>query len=138
MTVSQRPLPPNDPANLPHWEGATRGRLMLQRCKNCNEFRFPATRTCPACRHGDSEWIAASGNGTIESFCIFHKAYWPGFADALPYDVIQVRLDEGIPFMSNSIGIEHNRLRIGMRVKAQFDRVAPGLTLVKFGPAEGE
>lgn len=138
MTSYNRPMPPDDPASLPHWEGARHGMLMLQRCKHCDQCRFPATRTCPNCHSSDNEWIASSGYGTVESFCVFHKAYWPAFAEAIPYDVIQVRLDEGVQLMSNIIGLAGKPLKIGMRVKACFDAVSPELTLIKFAPLGSE
>ena len=128
------PMPPDDPRNRPHWEAARRGVLLIQRCTACGRCRFPATRECERCRHPDSEWIEASGLGEIESFCIFHKAYWPAFREALPYTVIQVRLLEGMPFMSNFAAPDGQPPRIGLPVRARFDAVLPELTLVRFVP----
>jgi len=57
---------------------------------------------------------------------------------ALTYDVIQVRLDEGVQLMSNIIGLGEKPLKIGMRVKACFDAVSPEITLIKFTPVGTE
>jgi uncharacterized OB-fold protein len=136
MTTYSRPLPPADPASRPHWDGAKNGALMIQQCAVCRHCRFPATRYCTVCGSTESSWIAASGLGVIESFCTFHKAYWAGFKDALPYDVIQVRLDEGVRLYSNPTGMNGRHPEIGMRVKAVFNAVTPDATLVLFAPAQ--
>lgn len=136
MITYTKPLPrPTDRNNAPHWVGAREGRLMLQRCEHCARWRFPAAPICPGCRRAGARWEAASGCGVVASFCRFHKAYWPGFADELPYAVVQVHLDEGVVLYSNLIAAEP---RIGMRVHAVFDVVTPEVTLVKFRPSNEE
>ena len=133
MSEYAKPLPPDDPANRPFWEGARRGVLMLQRCLDCGRHRFPAARYCGQCHGERSAWVGTSGAGVVESYCTFHRAYWPAFASDVPYDVVQVRLDEGVRLFSNLVG---GRVRAGMRVRARFDPVTPAVTLVKFVPAE--
>jgi len=136
MSDYAKPLPPDDPANRPFWDGAKRGVLMLQRCLDCGRHRFPAARYCVQCHGERSEWVATTGAGVVESYCTFHRAYWPAFARDVPYDVVQVRLDEGVRLFSNLVGVSRERIQSGMRVRACFDPVTPGVTLVKFAPAE--
>ena len=136
MSDYAKPLPPDDPANRPFWDGAKRGVLMLQRCLDCGRHRFPAARYCTQCRGERSEWVATSGTGVVESYCTFHRAYWPAFARDVPYDVVQVRLDEGVHLFSNLVGVPRERIRTGMRVRASFDPVTPAVTLVKFAAVE--
>jgi len=128
--MEAKPLPPDDPANRPFWEGAKRGMLVLQRCLACGRHRFPAARYCAQCRGERSEWVETGGTGVVESWCSFHKAYWPAFARDVPYDVVQVRLDEGVRLFSNLIGTP----RLGLRVLAKFEPLTPEVTLVKFVP----
>jgi len=135
MSDYAKPLPPDDPPNRPFWQGAKRGELMLQRCRDCGTHRFPATRLCAQCRGENSEWVASSGAGVVETFCTFHRAYWPAFKAEVPYDVIQVRLDEGVRMFSNVVGMAQGQVRIGMRVWATFEPATPEVTLVKFVPA---
>jgi len=132
MSTYAKPLPPDDPANRPFRDGAQRGVLVLQRCLDCGRHRFPAARYCTQCHAERSEWVATSGAGVVESWCTFHRAYWPAFAQDVPYDVVQVRLDEGVRLFSNLVGVPRERLRIGMRVRATFDPVTHEVTLVKF------
>ena len=127
-----KPRPRIDGPNAPFWAGAREQRLMLQTCLGCGSQRFPAAPICAKCRDERSEWRASSGRGVIESYCTFHKAYWPGFKDDVPYDVIQVRLDEGVQLFSNLVNAKP---AIGMRVAVVFDRVDDELTLVKFAEA---
>ena len=135
MTPYGKPLPVTDERNRPFWEGARRGELCLQRCARCHAFRLPASRYCPGCGGDGSEWARVTGRGTLESFCHFHKAYFPGFEGEVPYNVAVVRLAEGARLFTNIVGVANDRLRIGMRVEACFDPVTPEVTLVKFKPA---
>ncbi|MBV9859951.1 MAG: OB-fold domain-containing protein [Alphaproteobacteria bacterium] len=136
MTEYKKPLPRIDGPNRPFWEAARDGRLLLQRCLDCGTWRFPAARYCPSCRGERSEWQAASGRATLESFCLFHKPYFDGFADELPYNVIQVRLEEGVQLFSNLVAVANDRAAIGMPLQARFERVTDAVTLLKFAPAE--
>jgi uncharacterized OB-fold protein len=131
--MDAKPLPPDDPANRPFWEGARRGALMLQRCLDCGRHRFPAARYCAQCRGERAAWVETRGSGVVESWCSFHKAYWPAFERDVPYDVVQVRLDEGVRPFSNLVS--GKEIRIGMRVRAVFEPVTSNVTLVKFTPA---
>lgn len=127
-----KPLPPEDAANRPFREGAKRGVVLLQHCRDCGAHRFPAARYCTQCRGERSEWVETSGRGVIESHCSFHKAYWPAFAAEIPYAVVQVRLDEGVRLFSNLVGVPADQIRSGLRVRATFEDVTPSVTLVKF------
>ncbi|MBM7326111.1 OB-fold domain-containing protein [Agrobacterium sp. S2] len=130
--MSQFPPPPDDPLNRPHWEAAGSGKLLVQRCITCKDTRFPAVEICPSCHSDRSTWIECSGDGTVESFCVFHKAYWPGVKESLPYTVIQVSLPEGLTLVSNLVGLSDHEPRIGAPVKAVFERVAENLVVVRF------
>jgi uncharacterized protein len=130
--MSSLPLPPGDESNRPHWEAAKNGQLLVQRCLSCGHTRFPASRRCEKCHSRDNEWIVCTGNGVIESFCIFHKAYWPGFKQLVPYTVVQVRLEEGVSFISNLDGGSGRVPTIGTAVKAIFEPVSDDLTLIRF------
>jgi uncharacterized OB-fold protein len=73
-----------------------------------------------------------SGRGRITTFVVFHKAWFPSFADDLPYNVIQVELDEGPRLTANLVGVESGQIRIGMEVEVVFDDVTPDITLPRF------
>lgn len=129
-----KPRPRLDGPERPFWEGLQEGQVRVQKCLSCDRLRFPASRYCAKCHSDASEWVAVAPAGVVESFCVFHKAYFPGFVNEMPYAVVQVKLDSGVRFFSNMPGIANEDIRIGMRVKGFFDRVDHELTLLKFKP----
>jgi uncharacterized OB-fold protein len=52
----------------------------------------------------------------------------------VPYVFAIVELDEGPRMATNIVGIEPERVAIGMKVEVFFDDVTPEITLVKFKP----
>jgi uncharacterized protein len=131
-----RPLPTIDGPNQPFWRALTRREVHVQRCGNCGASRFPATRFCPQCRSETFEWYAVVPTGVVETWCIFHRAYFEDLD--VPYTVIQVRLDCGVRLFSNPVGIESVDLRIGLPVTAEFEDITPEITLLKFKPRKAE
>jgi hypothetical protein len=67
---------------------------------------------------------------------VFHKSYFVGFADEVPYAVAIVALDEGPRLWTQVIGIANADIRIGTQVEATFDDVTDEVTLIKFRPLE--
>lgn len=104
----------------------------MQRCNLCGRYRFPASLYCSSCISDQSTWVRVTGNGVIESFCIFHKAYFESFADEVPYNVALVRLDEGPRLFTNVVNLPNHDLRIGQPVAPVFEAVAPEVVLLKF------
>jgi uncharacterized protein len=131
-----RPLPTIDGPNQPFWRALRRREVHVQRCGNCGASRFPATRFCPQCRSEAFEWCAVAPTGVVETWCIFHRAYFEDLD--VPYIVIQVRLDCGVRLFSNPVGIESVDLRIGLPVAAVFEDITPEITLLKFKPRKAE
>jgi len=70
--------------------------------------------------------------GTVWSWCVFHRAYFKGFEPELPYNVVLIKLDEGPKLYSNIMGVTAGSLRVGMRVRAVFPAATKEVTLVKF------
>jgi len=56
----------------------------------------------------------------------------PAFQDRLPYNVVDVLLDEGVHFVSQVLDVEPEELRAGLRVRAVFVPLDDEITLVKF------
>jgi uncharacterized OB-fold protein len=126
-------MPRTDGEDAPYWQALRRREVRVQRCAVCGAFRFPAGHVCPRCRATDHVWEKVEAQGTVESWCVFHKAYLPGFE--VPYTVLQVRLDCGVRLFSNPVDAGDGELRIGLRVAGVFEDVAPDVTLLKFRPA---
>lgn len=127
-----KPLPTIDDRNRPHWAGNAAGELRVQHCVDCSTLRFPARRWCPHCLGESTSWHKTSGKGQVWSFCVFHRAYFRSFADDVPYTVALIELDEGVKIYSNLVGVPREKVRIGMRVRAVFEKVNDEVTLAKF------
>jgi uncharacterized OB-fold protein len=108
--------------------------LRFQRCDDCGYLRHPSASRCPECLGADFHWQPDRGHGAIWSFCVYHRAFDPAFAAAVPYNVALVELDSGPRLVSNVLGVEPAGLRIGLRVRAEPREVAPGRHLVYFVP----
>lgn len=134
MSTTAKPLPALDGDNAPHWAGARERQVRVQRCTDCSGLRLPAARHCPTCLSEASEWVTLSGEGEVWSHCRFHRLYFKGFEDELPYTVVLVKLREGPLLYSNLVGIDDAQIRIGMPVTAVFDDVTPEVTLIRFRP----
>jgi len=60
----------------------------------------------------------------------------PAFAGDVPYNVVQVELDEGPRLTASVVGLPNDRLAVGLRVAIDFDDASPDVTLPRFRPAK--
>jgi len=134
MSSYAKPLPKIDPLNGPFWDHAREGRLAVQVCNVCKDAHFPPSPVCPNCLSEDQAWQPVSGRGTLESWIEFHRAYWDGFKDDLPYSVCLVRLAEGPLLVSNLVG-DAAKAKLGAAVNVVFEQATEEVTLPKFALA---
>lgn len=134
MTVA-KPLPRITPLDRDYWEHARNHSLQLQCCDDCRAFRYPASPVCPECGGAGWAYQPVSGRGRIVSWVVFHRLYFPGFAEDIPYNVAGVRLDEGVMMMSNILA-PNEALFQGMPVEVVFDDVTPEISIPKFRPLQ--
>ena len=130
------PIPVADEASAPFFAGAKEHRLMLVRCSQCGRHRLPGRERCADCWSTESEWVQASGRGRLYSFGVMHQQYHPAFADAIPYNVAIVELEEGPRLVTNIVGCPNEELGVDMPVEAVFDDVSEETTLIRFRPIE--
>jgi hypothetical protein len=124
------PLPTLDTA--PFWEAARRGELRLQRCAACGTWRHYPRPSCPACLSRNVTWERASGRGTVYTWTIVRGPTLPAFEAKLPYNVVDVLLDEGVHFVSEVLDCPPEEIRAGMAVQAVFVPASDEIALVKF------
>jgi uncharacterized OB-fold protein len=101
------------PENLPFWEAAARGELLLPRCQQCGETHWHPRAHCPFCRSDALGWERASGRGRLHTFTLVRR---PDSVTLLAY----VRLDEGPLMMTNLVDTPHEELRLDMTVEVLF------------------
>jgi len=128
-----KPLPAISSLNRPFWDGLREGELRMQQCAACHKMWYPPSPFCPDCWGGEVIWTVVSGRATVNSWVRFHQAYWPAYADELPYNVAEVTLEEGPRLLTNLVGIAEEDIRIGLEVQVVFDPVTDDVTLAKFG-----
>jgi uncharacterized protein len=131
LTSDGKPLPTITPLNEKFWALARKGIFSLQTCKACGHQHVPESPVCSQCLSADQDWLPTSGEGVLESWVDFHRAYWDGFKAELPYRVCLVRLKEGPLFVSNLIDDGHE-LRIGLAVRVVFIKVSEDIALPQF------
>lgn len=128
----QKPLPAISSLNRPYWEGLKRRELRMQKCDRCGLVWFPPSPLCPACWSREFTWTLLSGRGRLNSWVVFHQAYFRSFEGDIPYNVVEVELIEGPRLLSNLVGIPNADICSGMPVEIVFDEVTPDITLAKF------
>ena len=131
----RKPLPRIDEESRGYWEALARHELYFQRCRDCGTKRFYPRAVCPVCLSSATEWVRASGRGTVYTFTVTHQNQAPGFRDALPYVLAVVELAEGVRLMTNVVECAPDTVRVGMPVEVVFEDVTPEMTLPKFRPA---
>jgi uncharacterized OB-fold protein len=131
-----RPLPQPTRISAPFWRAAAEGRLLLQFCRPCRSFIYYPRPFCPSCWREDLEWREASGRGRVYTYTVVRRAATPAFADKVPYVLAIVELEEGPRMVTNIVGCRPEEVRVGMPVRAVFEKFSEDVGLVYFRPDE--
>ncbi|MFE7410688.1 bifunctional MaoC family dehydratase N-terminal/OB-fold nucleic acid binding domain-containing protein [Streptomyces laurentii] len=126
----RRPRPVVNRDNAGFWDGVAGHRLLIQRCTTCATLRFPWLPGCNGCGSRVWDTVEASGEGTVYSYVVMHHPPFPAFDP--PYAVVLVELAEGVRVISNIVGVPYDKVRIGMPVRLEFQRVDEDLELPLF------
>lgn len=126
------PRPQVSRDNAGFYEAARRGELRFQRCAACGRFRHYPRPTCPDCLSREHSWELSRGRGTVYTWTIVRGPTLPAFQDQLPYNVVDVLLEEGVHFVSQVLDVAPEEIRAGMAVEAVFVPLDDEITLVKF------
>ena len=134
MTMPNFPLPIPTQDTEPFWQGLREGKLLLQRCLSCRAIRYPPRPMCAECNSLETEWVPASGRGSVYSYTVTHQALHPTLVDRIPHVVILVELEEGVRITSNILDCQVSDVYIGLPVEVVLDQVTDEVTLPKFRP----
>jgi uncharacterized OB-fold protein len=127
---SLRPLPRLSPDNRPFWEACRDRELRLPVCQDCGKPHLPPGPVCPFCWSQALDWRLASGRGTIASWVVVHRNWFPAFAQKVPYNVALVELEEG-PRLTSTL-IDEGPIALGQSVQVAFEDVSEQVTLPVF------
>jgi uncharacterized protein len=115
----------------PFWDGLADGTLRLPRCDDCGAVIWYPRPLCPHCHGARATWFDASGHGSVYSFTVVRRGSGV-YADAAPYVVAYVELDEGPRVLTNIVDWANGDLRVGAAVEAVLAPVADGEPLLRF------
>jgi uncharacterized OB-fold protein len=113
------PVPTPDRDTEPYWKGLAEGRFVLQRCRTCGRWTWPARPICSGCHGFELEWTEAGGGGEVYSWVITHQPYGRDLAELVPYTVAQVRLDEQADILVPGRYVGTTEIRQRLRVQAR-------------------
>lgn len=120
MAEIEHPLPSASWETRGYWEGAGRGEIVLQRCRSCGAVQHKPRGLCVTCLDGDLEHFVATGRGTVYTFTVTNQNQAKGFAEACPYVLAYVELEEGPRLLTNIVGCDPATVEVGMPVVAEF------------------
>jgi len=122
------PAPAVTSETRPFWDAAVKGQLLVKRCTACRQaFHYPRP-ICPHCGSDATEWLQASGRGTIYTFSVMRRV-------PVPYAIAYVTLEEGVSMMTNIVGCDLDTIRIGQAVRVVFKPSEGGPPVPMFTPA---
>ena len=117
-----RVLPRVTPRNEHFWTGGARGELCFLRCGACGFFVHPPTPRCPACLGKEVRPEAVSGRARVLSYTWNHQPWVPAPDHPYPIAIVEIAEQPGLRLMTNLVRCGPDDLRIGMEVRAVFER----------------
>lgn len=128
------PAPRANEETQAFWDATAESRFLLKRCDACGAVIWYPRSLCPVCHRSETSWFEASGRGTVYSYTVVRKGRGP-FAEAAPYVVAYVELEEGPRVLTNLVEVEPGDVAIGMPVEVVWHDTGEGSALYRFKPA---
>ena len=110
-----------------YWESAKNGKLLVKTCKACGKLHYYPRTICPHCLSSDTDWVEASGKGTIYTYSVMRRT-------ETPYVIAYVTLEEGVTMLSNIVECDVDDVTVGQAVEVVFRDTEGGLALPVFRP----
>jgi uncharacterized protein len=131
-----RPLPVPDERSAPYWQAAAEHVLTVARCARCGFLSHPPDVVCPHCGSTDPGFAfePVSGRGIVRSWTVVRQSFLPGFADDLPFVLVDVELADQpeLRVIGRLLDGPAAPLALGAPVRAAFEDVAPGVAVPAF------
>lgn len=126
----RRTLPTPDRDSAPYWRFLAEGRFLMQRCRHCRRWTWPARPICSGCHGDDLEWVEPQGTGEVYSWVVTHQPYAPDLARIVPYTVALVRVDEQDDILIPGRYVGAPEIRQGLRVRVTTEPVTDDVGLL--------
>lgn len=104
--------------------------------RRCAALQYYPRGPCVACGATDLGWEPASGRGTVYTHTVTYRSEQPGFKERVPYVPAWVELEEGVQVLTNIVGWDPARVRIGLPVRVTFEDVTPEISIPRITPVE--
>lgn len=119
------------------WDGVNAHELRIQKRAD-GTLQHPPVPAIWLDREQSTDYVVASGNGTVFSFVVHHAPKVPG--RTLPFVIALVELEEGVRMLGELRGVDPSAVQIGMPVRATYldfpeNAVGPAWTLYAWEPA---
>jgi uncharacterized protein len=123
------PAPEINPGDEVYFDAAAAGKLLIKQCIDCGEPHFYPRPLCPHCFSERTQWVQASGRGTVYTYSITRRA------GPIPYAIAYVTLEEGVTMMTNIVDCDLDEIRIGQPVRVVFKPTEGAAVVPCFTPA---
>jgi uncharacterized OB-fold protein len=131
-SLPERPMPVPTRESQPYWDGMREGRFMLQHCASCGKVRHYPRPVCPHCFSMECEFKEAPTGGALHAWTVCHHPFNFFFKAEAPYIVALVDMDAGVRVNAPLQGVDAAGLKIGQKVRLQFEPVSQEVTLPFF------
>lgn len=103
----------------------TTGKLVVQECTSCGTVQHPPDAACNNCREMTFRSRETNGKGEIYSYVVVHNPPAPALAEAVPYAVALVSLEEfpHVRILGNVLNREPGEVAIGQQVQVTFEEI---------------
>lgn len=122
--------------NVFWFDAAREGRLLIQRCTECETLRHPPGPACPVCRSFEWDTVESTRRGTLHSWTVIHHPQDPAFTYPLAVGLLD--LAEGTRLVADIEGVDPEELRIGMELEVVFGAHAHDESLPRLRPVGEE
>ena len=124
------------PTSQPFWDGLADGRVLIQRCLQCDTWVYYPRARCSHCLSDSLEWTEVSGEGTVYTFTVARQPTTPAFAEVVDPVIAVVELDEGVRVTTSLEGVDPADVRVGMRVRPVFAPAEDGVWILRHQPID--
>ena len=133
--VQARRQPQSAPETKFWWDGINDGKLLLQKCQDCDHVYFPPRPFCEKCASRNVEAFQASGKATLYSYIINMRPR-PDVSTE-PSAIAVVTLAEGPRMMTNIIDCPQTPEALVLDMPLEFTTIdVEGGKLPQFRPAK--
>lgn len=127
MTTPLDPQTLGNPETGQFWQAAANdGQFLIKYCPSCARHHWYPRAHCPHCGASETQWVEASGKGSVYSYTVLRRA-----GERI---VAYVTLDEGPTMFTNVVDCAPDDVLIGQRVVARFRSETDGTATVVFAP----